>query len=282
MSTRKARYFLLALTLGLCLALTAAAPAQRRGSGSRSSRSSRSSGPVYVHGYYRRDGTYVSPHYRSRPDGIATNNWSYSGNVNPFTGKVGTDTRIGYSYGYALPSGAMPDYSSVNLSGEGLRILSAPAGHRLSPTFRIRRYRIGHGEWHHATTWAELGDAAKTGGPDFSVEGVDADGSVHEVSLDVMPAVAAGSQWGELLGATADGSSTEARVLSAPEEANLAAGDIITGLRLLSQEGFSEIRSWADVRAFLSANGNPAEMVARRRRPDGSTAYSVVRTRPGG
>jgi hypothetical protein len=29
--------------------------------------SSGSSGPVYVHGYYRKDGTYVRPHYRRRP-----------------------------------------------------------------------------------------------------------------------------------------------------------------------------------------------------------------------
>lgn len=37
-----------------------------------------SSGSHYVHGYTRRDGTYVSPHYRSSPDGIQSNNRSYS------------------------------------------------------------------------------------------------------------------------------------------------------------------------------------------------------------
>ena len=30
---------------------------------------------VYVHGYYRKDGTYVRPHYRSRPDGVKYNNY---------------------------------------------------------------------------------------------------------------------------------------------------------------------------------------------------------------
>jgi hypothetical protein len=45
---------------------------------------------VSVKGYYRKDGTYVKPHYRSDPDGSKTNNWSYCGNVNPTTGEVGT------------------------------------------------------------------------------------------------------------------------------------------------------------------------------------------------
>jgi hypothetical protein len=45
---------------------------------------------VRVKGYFRKDGTYVQPHYRSAPDGIKSNNWSYCGNVNPYTGEVGT------------------------------------------------------------------------------------------------------------------------------------------------------------------------------------------------
>lgn len=45
---------------------------------------------VYVHGYTRRDGTQVEGHWRSRPDGNPYNNWSSQGNVNPYTGKIGT------------------------------------------------------------------------------------------------------------------------------------------------------------------------------------------------
>src|SRR5690606_22626557 len=30
---------------------------------------------VFVNGYFRSDGTYVPPHYRSHPDGYAYNNW---------------------------------------------------------------------------------------------------------------------------------------------------------------------------------------------------------------
>ena len=43
----------------------------------------------YVRGYTRRDGTYVAPHHRSGRDGIRSNNWTYPGNVNPYTGRVG-------------------------------------------------------------------------------------------------------------------------------------------------------------------------------------------------
>lgn len=44
---------------------------------------------VQVRGYYRKDGTYVRPHRRSRADKTQANNWSTSGNSNPFTGKKG-------------------------------------------------------------------------------------------------------------------------------------------------------------------------------------------------
>jgi hypothetical protein len=44
----------------------------------------------YVRGYVRKDGTYVAPHYQTNPDSSVLNNWSTRGNVNPYTGKVGT------------------------------------------------------------------------------------------------------------------------------------------------------------------------------------------------
>lgn len=44
---------------------------------------------VYVNGYFRSDGTYVSGHYRTTRDNYKSNNYSYIGNVNPHTGKKG-------------------------------------------------------------------------------------------------------------------------------------------------------------------------------------------------
>ncbi len=43
---------------------------------------------VSVRGYYRKNGTYVEPHYRSDPDSSPYNNWSYPGNINPYTNKI--------------------------------------------------------------------------------------------------------------------------------------------------------------------------------------------------
>lgn len=45
---------------------------------------------VYVKGYTKRDGTYVAPSYRTRPDSSIYNNYSTRPNVNPYTGNAGT------------------------------------------------------------------------------------------------------------------------------------------------------------------------------------------------
>lgn len=49
----------------------------------------KSGGSVSVKGYFRKDGTYVVPHFRSAPDGNFYNNWSTHGNINPYTGEEG-------------------------------------------------------------------------------------------------------------------------------------------------------------------------------------------------
>jgi hypothetical protein len=43
-----------------------------------------------VHGYTRKNGTYVAPARRTTPDKDFRNNYSTKGNVNPYTGKAGT------------------------------------------------------------------------------------------------------------------------------------------------------------------------------------------------
>ena len=50
---------------------------------------------TYVDGYYRSNGTYVDSHYRSSPNSTVTDNWSYKGNTNPYTGETGSN-----SYGW--------------------------------------------------------------------------------------------------------------------------------------------------------------------------------------
>jgi hypothetical protein len=43
----------------------------------------------YVSGYYRNNGTYVEPHYRSSSNNTTLDNYSTRGNTNPYTGEKG-------------------------------------------------------------------------------------------------------------------------------------------------------------------------------------------------
>ena len=43
-----------------------------------------------VHGYTKKDGTFVAPHIRTSPNGTQRDNWSSRGTVNPNTGREGT------------------------------------------------------------------------------------------------------------------------------------------------------------------------------------------------
>ena len=47
---------------------------------------------TYVHPHVRKDGTYVEGHVRSAPNNTNTDNYGTKGNVNPYTGAVGTRT----------------------------------------------------------------------------------------------------------------------------------------------------------------------------------------------
>lgn len=45
----------------------------------------------YVRGYTTKSGKYVSGYYRSNKNKTVTDNYSYKGNYNPYTGKKGTN-----------------------------------------------------------------------------------------------------------------------------------------------------------------------------------------------
>lgn len=68
-----------------------------------------SSAPAFadhVSGYTRSNGTYVQGYERSAPDSTVTNNYSYQGNINPYTGSVGTST---YQHDTTSPYFSGPD-----------------------------------------------------------------------------------------------------------------------------------------------------------------------------
>ena len=84
-------------------------------------------GSVSVNGYYRSNGTYVAPHYRSAPDGNFYNNWSTYGNVNPYTGKEGTKTEPSSGTGIGTLQ-AMPQvYIPPNNDGANNDLSNQPA-----------------------------------------------------------------------------------------------------------------------------------------------------------
>lgn len=69
---------------------------------------------VRVSGYYRSNGTYVAPYYRSSPNNTTYDNWSTKGNINPYTGNIGTKIYTP-SYKTYTPSYTQT-YKSLNLA----------------------------------------------------------------------------------------------------------------------------------------------------------------------
>jgi len=47
-------------------------------------------GQHQVRGHVTKKGVYVQPHRKTNSDRSRSNNWSSKGNVNPYTGKMGT------------------------------------------------------------------------------------------------------------------------------------------------------------------------------------------------
>ena len=72
---------------------------------------------VWVNGYTRKDGTYVQGHYRSSPDGNPYNNWSFPGNINPYTGRIASGNPEIYLknyYNYKTGSNRKIGFSSID------------------------------------------------------------------------------------------------------------------------------------------------------------------------
>lgn len=81
------------IVISLCIT-SAFAKSSSTSSKSYSSKSysTKSSSDVAVRSYTKKDGTTVSSYKRTNPNGSQKDNFSAKGNVNPYTGKVGTIT----------------------------------------------------------------------------------------------------------------------------------------------------------------------------------------------
>lgn len=68
------------------------------------------SAQVHVRGYTKKDGTYVAPHERTAPNNTTLDNYSTKGNLNPYTGKLGTKDPSPYD---TVPSPVAPTIQPI-------------------------------------------------------------------------------------------------------------------------------------------------------------------------
>lgn len=135
---RRAIKTLVPLIVLLVLLFTGIGPAVARGSSHSYGSGHKSHSDVHVDGYFRKDGTYVRPHYRSAPDGNFWNNWSTEGNVNPYTGEPGhkkyPDSNSNYnpksSNTYTPPSLTSPQLQE---SPQSIPTTTVPQSPQISP-----------------------------------------------------------------------------------------------------------------------------------------------------
>lgn len=77
----------------------------------------------YVNGYTRSDGTYVQGYYRSDSNDTNHDNYSTSGNINPYTGDPGTRAQdysneaYGYGSGQMIQTGPRGGQYYINSNG---------------------------------------------------------------------------------------------------------------------------------------------------------------------
>jgi len=105
---------------------------------------------VKVRGYYRKDGTYVQPHYRSAPNSNVRDNWSYKGNINLYTGKEGTNyyRNNPTSEYYNKPSYKAPSYDwspSYKQSPEPYKPYKTPSYE--TPSYKVPSNPFSTYEW---------------------------------------------------------------------------------------------------------------------------------------
>ena len=104
------KHFILTIVLALMSIIAANAQVYPAYSSSYSRNSSYYSGSTsssvrYQNGYTRSDGTYVQGHYKTNSNSTNHDNFSTSGNVNTYTGTVGTRARDYSSDSYNYGSG---------------------------------------------------------------------------------------------------------------------------------------------------------------------------------
>lgn len=71
---------------------------------------------VYINGYYRQNGTFVQPHFKTSPNNSMFDNYSTKGNFNPYTGKPGwidPYSKVSSSYYNYIPNNYRTNYQNL-------------------------------------------------------------------------------------------------------------------------------------------------------------------------
>ncbi len=71
---------------------------------------------IFVDGYFRKNGTYVQPHFKTAPNSSMFDNYSTKGNFNPYTGKPGwvdPYSKVSSSYYEAIPHRYRHNYDKL-------------------------------------------------------------------------------------------------------------------------------------------------------------------------
>jgi len=116
-------------------------------------------GSVHVKGHFRKDGTYVQPHYRSAPDSSFYNNWSTKGNFNPYTGEEGTVDSPPIKSGTGVPSQIyIPIFTgnSSSVSSSSQTNINLPSAN-VTPSIPENSYRSGN-SWYCNSGYRRVGD----------------------------------------------------------------------------------------------------------------------------
>ena len=296
------------VTLLFALGFVISADAQRRSSKS----SSRS---VRVRGYYRKDGTYIRPHYRSRPDGIASDNWSFRGNVNPYTGLMGTKE---YPLGvWADPKEKTRAYNTPFLGitadydadGDGLLVKDAAPASKVKKGWRIRRYRFSkQTAFAHVRSWYDLtAEAMDSDDLKIVLQGIKDDGKDWEEKVEIQglesyfgldenikdePKEEDIGDWydvedAEFLPVFSKGIGSffsnvvhqkgpvPAVVDAADKATNLEKGIMIVGIRMPDDEKMIPVYTWSDVAEFILIH-RPVKVNVRVKDRDGKESERLV------
>lgn len=119
---------------------------------------------VRVRGYYRSNGTYVSPHQRTRPNSTRTDNYSYPGNYNPNTGKITGGNDYQSTDNYSQTSGQWQSSSTADdiLLGNDYKVY-LPAGKTVGKNVfegnRVIRYAFPQSVTRQLISYASVRDS---------------------------------------------------------------------------------------------------------------------------